>query len=277
LILWRWPYAAAAALLDMSGETPLTKLTIMAASLPTAPPLEHIEASSIAGFDDLGLRVYRSPAFPDWQNWLDDEPLKRDVKRALMASGQEMNEILSYYLLPDMDFDDMTPSLEYGAALGATYALVLGRDPEWNRQRDNFRQFCDHAARFDLTAALGAPIGTVSPTANAFKILDECRRSNAVICIGMGPFLRADAPEALNGRNRKLVPMVHLNNGKPEQAVSEVLDALNINVTLSLEWPARKDSHYTPLEWAKLAMAGTRQFLHGYYTTRPTGKLEQQA
>ena len=254
----------------------MNKLTIMAASLPTAPPLEHIEASSIAGFDGLGLRLYRSPAFPDWQSWLDDEPLKRDVKRALMASGQEMNEILSYYLLPDMDFDDMAPSLEYGAALGATYALVLGRDPEWNRQRDNFGTFCDLAARFDLTAALGAPIGTVSPTANAFKILDECRRSNAVICIGIGPFLRVDVPDVLNGHNRRLVPIVHLNNGKPEQAVSGLLDTLNVNVTLSLEWPAPKGSHHTSLEWAKLAMAGTRQFVQSYYTARPTGMLEQQ-
>jgi hypothetical protein len=170
----------------------LRKLTIMAASLPAAAPLEHIEASAIGGFDGLGLRLYKSPAFPNWQSWLDDEPLKRDVKRALMGSGQEMNEILSYYLLPEMDFDDMAPSLDYGAALGATYALVLGRDPEWNRQRDNFGKFCELAARFDLTAALGAPIGTVSPTENAFKILDECGRSNAVICIGIVPFRLAD-------------------------------------------------------------------------------------
>jgi len=254
----------------------LNKLTIMAASLPTAPPLEHIEASSVAGFDGLGLRLYRSPAFPNWQSWLDDAPLKRDVKRALTASGQEMNEILSYYLLPDTDFDDMAPSLEYGARLGATYALVLGRDPEWNRQRDNFGTFCDLAARFDLTAALGAPIGSVSPTANAFRILDECGRSNAVICIGMGPFLRTDAADTLSGRNRRLLPIVHLNNGKPEQAVSELLDTLNVNVTLSLEWPASKDSHYTSLDWAKRAMAGTREFLHVYHNARPPGTLEQR-
>jgi hypothetical protein len=248
----------------------------MAASLPAAAPLEHIEASSVAGFDGLGLRLYKSPAFPNWQSWLDNEPLKRDVKRALMGSGQEMNEILSYYLLPEMDFDDMAPSLEYGAALGATYALVLGRDPEWSRQRDNFGKFCDLAARFDLTAALGAPIGTVSPTANAFKILDECVRSNAVICLGMGPFLRADSPDVLKGHNRKLVPIVHLNNGKPEQTVAELLDALNVNVTLSLEWPAPKGSHYTSVEWARIAIRGTKQFLHDYHNTRPAGILEQR-
>jgi hypothetical protein len=255
----------------------VNKITIMAATLPTAPPLEHIEASVGAGFDGLGLRLYKSPAFPNWQSWLDDEPLKRDVKRALMGSGQEMNEILSYYLLPEMDFDDMAPSLEYGAALGATYALVLGRDPEWNRQRDNFGKFCDLAAGFDLTAALGAPIGTVSPTSNACQILDECGRSNAVICIGMGPFLRTDTPAALKGKNRTLVPIVHLNNGKPEKEVSELLDALNANVTLSLEWPAPKGSHYTALEWARTAMTGTRQFLHDYHTTRSVGTLEQRA
>ena len=49
-----------------------------------------------------------------------------------------MIESLSYYLLPDLDLDEMRPSLEYAADLGATYALVIGRDDDWARQRDSF-------------------------------------------------------------------------------------------------------------------------------------------
>ena len=37
-----------------------------------------------------------------------------------------------------MDLDEYRPSLEYAAELGATYALVIGRDPDWSRQRDIF-------------------------------------------------------------------------------------------------------------------------------------------
>ena len=39
-----------------------------------------------------------------------------------------------------MDFDEMMPALEYAAELGATYALVIGDDPEWSRMCDNFRR-----------------------------------------------------------------------------------------------------------------------------------------
>ena len=65
-----------------STRCSLNKLTIMAASLPDTPPLEFIEAAAAAGYDGIGLRLHKSPAFPNWQDWLDNEPLKREVKRA---------------------------------------------------------------------------------------------------------------------------------------------------------------------------------------------------
>jgi sugar phosphate isomerase/epimerase len=246
----------------------VNKLTIMAASLPDTPPLEYIEAAAEAGYDGIGLRLHKSPAFPNWQDWLDNEPLKREVKRALSGSGLEMNEILSYYITPDVDLDSMAPSLDYGAQLGATYAWLASRDDDWNRQCDSVGKFCDIATRFDVTVMLGAPFGNFSPIDTAFKVIDEIRRPNCVVCVGVGPFLRAGKLEHIQGKNRRLLPIIHFNNGTPEADVSALLDALPVNVVLSVEVPNRTGTHYTALEWCKTTLAGTKQFFHTYQHRR---------
>jgi sugar phosphate isomerase/epimerase len=242
----------------------LNKLTIMAASLPDTGPLEFIEAAAAAGYDGIGLRLHKSPAFPNWQNWLDNEPLKREVKRALSGSDLEMNEILSYYITPDMDLDAMAPSLEYGARLGATYAWLASRDDDWNRQCDAVGKFCDLAAGFELTVMLGTPVGSFSPINTAFRVIDEVDHPNCVVCVGVGLFLRAGTLDEVKGRNRRLLPIIHFNNGTPEDAVAALLDELPLGIVLSVEVPNRSGRPYTALEWCKTTLAGTRRFLDTY-------------
>jgi sugar phosphate isomerase/epimerase len=254
----------------------MNRITMSTTTLPDAAPLEFIEAAAAAGYDGCGFRLHKSPAYPTWQNWLDNEPLKREVKRALAYSGQEMIEMLSYYIAPDMDFDEMAPSLEYGARLGATYALVIGREPDWNRQVDNFGKFCDLAGSFGLIAAIEVPIGTISPTAKGLQIIAEAGRSNAALCIDPGVFHRVgDTPAVLHGAHPRLTPYTQINDTLPDVGrvrpgdgnaqVGELLDALTANITLSLEWPAPKGLNYTALGWAKFALEGTRRFLSDYY------------
>ena len=193
----------------------MNRITLAPTTLPDTPPLEYIQAAVGAGFEGLGFRLHKSPAYPNWHDWLGDAALKREVKSALEAAGQEMVESLSYYLLPDLDLDEMKPSLEYAADLGATYALVIGRDPEWSRQRDNFGRFCDVAAGYGLTAAIEAPVGTLSPISAAFRVIAESGRQNAVVCIDPTAFLRAgDTPATLDGSNPALLPYTQINDGK---------------------------------------------------------------
>ena len=255
----------------------MRRITLAPTTLPETPPLEFIQAAVGAGFEGLGFRLHKSPAYPNWRDWLGDAALRRDVKSALSDAGQEMVESLSYYLLPDLDLDEMKPSLEYAADLGATYALVIGRDPDWSRQRDNFGRFCDVAAGYGLTAAIEAPVGTLSPLAAAFRVIDESGRKNAVVCIDPTALLRAgDTPEALRGSDAALLPYTQINDGKREGGgrmrpgdgdarVGALLDALPPEVPVSLEWPAPRDSNYSAEEWARLAMDGTRRFLTEYY------------
>jgi sugar phosphate isomerase/epimerase len=260
----------------------VNRITLAPTTLPSTPPLEFIQAAVSAGFDGFGFRLHKSPAYPNWQDWLGDAALKREVKTALASSGQEMIESLSYYLSPEFDLDEMKPSLEYAADLGATYALVIGRDDDWSRQRDNFGRFCDAAASYGLTAAIEAPVGTLSTIAAAFRVIHESGRTNAVVCIDPTALLRAgDTPAALDGVDQGLLPYTQLNDGKREGGgrlrpgdgdarVGALLDALTADIPLSLEWPAPKDSSYTAEEWAKFAMEGTRRFLSEYYAGKGT-------
>lgn len=255
----------------------MNRITLAPTSLPSTPPLEYIKAATAAGYQGLGFRLHKSPAYPDWVDWLGDAALKRQVKAALADSGQEMVESLSYYLLPELDLDEMKPSLEYAAELGATYALVIGRDEDWSRQRDHFGAFCDAAASYGLTAAIEAPVGTLSPIDAAFRVIEESGRNNGVVCIDPTAFMRAgDTPDMLRGRDPRLLPYTQINDGKRddrarirpgdgEAEVDKLLDALPADLPLSLEWPAPKGSSYTAEEWARFAMDGTRRFLDEYH------------
>ncbi len=242
----------------------MNKLTIMAASLPDTPPLEFIEAAAAAGYDGVGLRLHKSPSFPRWQDWLDDEALKRDVKRALTYSGLEMNEILSYYITPDVDLESMTPSLEYGAKLGAAYVWITSRDDDWARQCDSIGKFCDIAAGFDLTVMLGTPVNNLSPIQTAFRVVDEVRRPNCTVCVGVGLYLRGGRLEDLHGRDRRLLPLIHFNDGTPAAGVAELLDALPVNVVVSVESPNRTGRSYTAQQWCTHTLGVTRRFLEAY-------------
>jgi sugar phosphate isomerase/epimerase len=254
----------------------VNRITLAPTTLPDTPPLEFIKAAVSAGFEGLGFRLHKSPAYPNWVDWTGDAELRREVKRALADSGQEMVESLSYYLLPDMDLDEMRPSLEYAADLGATYALCIGRDQDWSRQRDNFARFCDACADYRLVAAIEAPVGTLSPLANAFRVIEETGRANAVVCIDPTAFLRAgDTPADLKGRDPARLPYTQLNDGKREgggrmrpgdgeAGLDAFLDALPPNIPLSLEWPAPKDATFTAEEWARRSIEGTRRFLNDY-------------
>ncbi len=258
----------------------MNRITLAPTTLPDTPPLEFIQAAASAGYDGLGFRLHKSPAYPNWVDWLADASLKREVKRALADSGQEMVESLSYYLLPEMDLQEYRASLEFAAELGATYALVIGRDPDWSHQRDAFGEFCDVAAEYGLIAAIEAPVGTLSPISKAFQVIEESGRSNAAVCIDPGAFMRAgDTPPLLSGRDPGLMPYTQINDikregggrvrpGDGDAEVGTLLDALPADLPLSLEWPAPKDSNYSAEAWARTALEGTRRFLTDYYAQR---------
>jgi sugar phosphate isomerase/epimerase len=256
----------------------MNKVILAPTTLPDTPPLEFVRLAAATGYDGIGLRLHKSPVYPQWPNWLGDAALKRDVKAAIGATDLEVVDILSFYLEPDMDFDEMLPALEYGAELGAHYALVIGDDPEWRRMCDNFGHFCDVAAGFGLVAALESPVRRNAPIARPLQMVAETGRQNAVLCLDPTNFMRAgDDPAILKEHDPRLFPYTQINDCPPSTPskqccrpgaggvpLAAILDALPPGLPLSLEW--WQEPGYSAADWASTALHGTRAFLEQYHT-----------
>jgi len=265
----------------------MNKIALASTSLPNSPPMEYIEATRKAGYEAIGLRVFRSPGvtYPFYPI-VDDPALARDVKKAIADSGMEVVDVLSFYMQEETDLESFRAPLEFGKEIGATYALVIGDDPDWKRMVDNFGRFCDLTASLGMITSIEAPVVSrqVNKLEKAVKLIKDSGRPNAVICLDPMQFFRVgDTPEMLKAGDFELYPYTQITDGYkyPAQggrcALGEggaplygILDALKPGVTLSLEWPAPRGSNYTPEEWAKTALDGCKAFLNGYYASRRT-------
>jgi hypothetical protein len=176
----------------------VNKLICAPTSLPATEPLEYIDAVIAAGFDGMGLRMYSSPnvnyrsgsqSHSARYPVTGDSAVMRGVRSALDNTGQ-LFEICSFYVQPDMDLDAIKAPVEFGASLGARYAMVIGDDPDWSRMVDTFARMCEVLAAMEVTAALEAPVArrqsSLPPgmmgsarTFNAMRVLPRVPR-NAV-------------------------------------------------------------------------------------------------
>jgi sugar phosphate isomerase/epimerase len=265
----------------------MNPIVLAPTSLSTSPPLEFIDAAAKAGYDGIGLRVFRSPGISyAFHPIAGDAKLTAEVKSALAGSGLKLYDVLSFYLQPEMDFEAMLPPLELAAELGASYALVIGDDPEWGRTVQSFATFCDHAAQYGLTASLEAPVTQrqVNTLEKAVALVTECGRPNVVICIDPFHFFRVgNTPEQLRGLSQRLFPYTQLDDGLDNEPAPRgrctpgeglvpldgILDALTPGLPLSLEWGAPRDAGYTAQTWAVQALADARRYLDGYYARKP--------
>jgi len=255
------------------------KIALAPTTLPNSPPLEYIDAAVRAGYDGIGIRLFRSPGITyAFHPVAGNATLMRDVKSAIARAGLEVFDVLSFYLQPAMALDSMLPSLAFGAEIGAKYALVIGDDPDWARMCDNFGRFCDAADRLGLTASLEAPVNsrTVNTLPLALQLIADTGRANAVICLDPLQYFRAGhSVDLLRGQEPRLFPYTQITDGGAtggrgtlgEGAVPlrEMLDVLPTDLPLSLEWPAPPGTSYTAAEWATVALEHTRRYLHDYY------------
>ena len=124
----------------------MNKLFLAPTTLLDAAPLEFLAVAADAGYDGVGVRLYRSPNLP-FHPVVGNAALIRSIGRALADSRLAVLDIFTFYLQPPTDVRDFTPALELGAALGAKYAVVQGDDPDWPRLVRHFAAVCDDAAR----------------------------------------------------------------------------------------------------------------------------------
>lgn len=264
----------------------MNEIVLAPTSLSNTPPLEYIDAAVRASYDGIGIRLFRSPGITyAFHPVAGDQALMRDVKNAIAASNLKVYDVLSYYMQPETDLESMLPSLEFGAEIGARYALVIGDDPDWPRMVENFGRFCDAAGRFGLTAAIEAPVTqrVVNTLQKSVQLISDSGRQNAVLCLDPFHFFRTGhKPEELKSHDPRLFPYSQIDDGvdnvpapggrcAPGEGMvplREIFDALPAGLPLSLEWSAPRGSAYSAAEWAQIALDTTRRFLDGYYAAK---------
>jgi sugar phosphate isomerase/epimerase len=250
-------------------------------TLARVPPLEYIAAAAKAGYDGIGLRLYPSPHLPFFPV-VGDANLMREVRQALDDSGLRVFDVFTCYLTPDMDFDAMKRAHEFGAELGAQYALVIGDDPDWSRTVDSFGRLCDNAAQFGLVCAVEAPVNRrrLNTLQLNLKLIEESG-CNAVLSVDPAQFIRAGHSfEELKSVPSSMLPYSQINDtlsltvgdpmctpGDGIVPLYELLDLLQPEAPLSLEYH-HLDQSYTSEAWAKYALDGTRAFLQRYYESK---------
>jgi len=249
------------------------EIALAPTSLPNTPPLEFIAAAAAAGFDSVGLRLHKSPVYPNWFPIVGNPPLMRDVKHALTHSGLRMLDIFTFYLQPELDLDVMSAAMAYGAELGARYAQLIGDDPDWSRITDTYARFCDIAAQFGLVAAIEAPVNSrkVNSVPLACKLIGDANRANAAIVLDPLQFLRSGDELSVLEQDPRIFAYTQFNDGPVSGArmepgtgevpLRQILQRLPRGVPISVEWSAPQDSTVPAREWAGRALDCTRRFL----------------
>jgi sugar phosphate isomerase/epimerase len=259
----------------------MNPIVLAPTTLMQAPPLRYIAAAAEAGYDGIGLRLYPSPGMPFFPI-VGDVDMMREVRSALAEADLQVFDVFTCYLQPDMDFDAMKRAYEFGAELGAKYALVIGDDEDWGRMVDHFGRLCDNAAEFGLVCALEAPVNrrTLNTLELNVKLIEESGRS-AALSIDPVQYVRAGHTfDQLRGFAPELIPYSQIGDtpsltpGEPYcmpgdgvVPLAELLDLLPLDAPLSLEYHHRDES-YSYEAWAKHVLDGTRAFLQRYYDSK---------
>jgi len=264
----------------------MNPIVLAPTSLASTAPLEYIDAAVRAGYDGIGIRLFRSPGITyAFYPVAGDAALTKEVKSAISAAGMPVYDILSFYMQPETDIDSMLPPLELGAEIGGKYALVIGDDPDWGRMVENFGRFCDAAGRFGLTASIEAPVSqrVVNKLDMALGLIRESGRQNAVVCLDPYHFYRTGhTPADLKGQDQHLFPYTQIDDGGDDEKppagrcgpgegsvpLYEMFDLLSADLPLSLEWAAPRDSGHTAASWAKFALDHTRKYMEEYHASR---------
>ena len=242
------------------------KLFLAPTTLLDAAPLEFVRGAAASGCDGVGLRVYRSPRLP-FHPIVGNAALERELRAALR--GMPVLDLYSFYLLPETEVRAFLPALEFGAALGARYALVQGDDPDDERLLDHFAHFCDVLAPLGLSAAVEfVPARKLATLSRTLQLLREARRPNACVLVDALHLARSghaaadlkmlDLPyaqisDAILATGERRIP------GEGELRLREFLDALPAGIPLSVEVLPPKDA--SPAAWARRVIAGTKSFL----------------
>jgi sugar phosphate isomerase/epimerase len=253
-------------------------------------PLAYIDATIKAGYDGIGIRSYRAPGRSyNFNPIVGNKDLERDVKTALDDSGLEVYDLYSFYLQPEMDWDTITPALEYGGEIGCKYVLVIADDEDWSRMVDTMGRMIDVIEPLGMKAVFEAfarqavasrPI--LTPMSTCVKFIQDCAPKYVGMCLDPRQQFREEGSfESLKGvgTNRALIPYVQLNDqakyggasgilpGEGHVPLYEYLSELPSDIDISVE-AQMPPAVYTGAEWCKLSVERIRRYLERFEASR---------
>ena len=141
-----------------------------------ADPLTLLDSAAAGRFDAVGLRIVPPMPTDRVVPVIGNTRLIGEIEARLDSTGIRILDIEAVWLMPHTDVTALKPALELGACFGAKHLLVVGNDPDWGRQRDNFAALCDLAQEASLGIALELmSYVELRSLAQALQLLDEVR------------------------------------------------------------------------------------------------------
>lgn len=164
----------------------LAQLTVLQASPP-----ELIRIAAAAGYDYVGLRLLEVTGGDAWP-LATDAGLMRETKAAMAEHKVGVLDVELVRLTPEVRIEDLRPTLDVTAELGARHVLTQAHDTDWARLLDNFGSLCDLLSSYGLTADIEfltwTPMRGVS---EVLRLLRAAHRPNVGITVDSLHFYRS--------------------------------------------------------------------------------------
>ena len=262
-------------------------LSLAFLTLQDCTPFQAISAASVAGYDQIGLRLL--PATPEESDYplLHDKAMLREVQSMLSDNKLSVGEIELVRLGTSCSICGFEPLLERAGELGAHHLVVVNDDPNPRRFLERMEDLCERAAPYGLTVNIEPMTWTAIPDlATAKDWLASVRHANAGIMVDALHFHRGRSSieefhsipdqqihifqicDALSNYDpstqelRKISRTARLLPGEGELELLPLLSRLHDHVTISIEVPNLHEAErFTPHERAERALVATKSLI----------------
>lgn len=243
---------------------------------------EFIDGAAAAGFDGVGLRVI-PPRHAPTRVIAGDKPRISALRRRAADQGIRIFEAESFGMDADTRARDYLAALEAAAELGARYIVSGGIDPDEERLATNYAELAELAQGFGMVMAIEfMPIRPMKSLADALRVIGKVHHPNARILIDALHLARSGGtPQDVAKVDPAWIAYVHLcdaphpalqplteesrqgrlHPGEGGLPIAQLLDALPVDLPISLEAPHAHLGHLPPHERLRLAGLSTRRFV----------------
>jgi sugar phosphate isomerase/epimerase len=178
---------------------------------------------------------------------------------------------------------------------------VQGDDPDWNRMRDNFGQFCVECRKVGMRPSLEfMPARAISTLQLAVQLIDDVADPNCTIMVdplhwargggqpsdfdglapGLFPFLQISDGFLPDGEpdpsllGRPMPPARRALPGEGELNLRGLMNSLPKPLPVSIEVQPPREEPVEPVVWARQALDATRRFLDSLESLEPATGIQ---